>query len=654
MKKLLSILLIILPFFALAQQLNLDSLRQALKYTTADSVLYDLNSALYFHYEENNVDSALYYSDQMLIVARRSNQKLVEANSLNSKAYQYRNIGLYGKSLQCLNEALTILENPEIEKNTTWLSDSLFTPHRLRLWILSITHHMYALLMESTSNSKEEIFHYKEEMKISELVDRKAGLQLAYMNLGNAYLRLNMLDSALAYSEKANSMAEKNNFKYYNGWNLGTLGDIYYKMRKDSLALKYYYAGIQNSKELKNLGSLTSNYSKITKFYLAKKNVDSSLYYAKINFVSVKSLGTNSNVKSRLADSYKNLFGAYNLTGQRDSAFKYLNLAMVYKDSVFNDRLKNLAEFQSLTLSQQKELQDLKNEKIEIQNKIRLYTLIAALVVFMIIALLLYRNNRNRKKANQLLHKQNKIILAENERRAEELEEARRLQLAMLPKDLPAFEDLELAVFMETATEVGGDYYDFSRKEDGSINIAISDATGHGMKAGTLVTMMKSLFAVNSESKDIEEFFTTSNNALKNSNLKRMMAGFAMLNISDHKAKYINAGMPSIYHYIKNKKEIDEVKQHNLPLGAMKLEKYETVEIELNSGDVLIMMTDGFPELHNQADELFGYERVYSAFEKAVEKEPEEIIKHLYEEGNRWRKEKELLDDVTFVVIKVK
>ena len=65
-------------------------------------------------------------------------------------------------------------------------------------------------------------------------------------------------------------------------------------------------------------------------------------------------------------------------------------------------------------------------------------------------------------------------------------------------------------------------------------------------------------------------------------------------------------------------------------------------------------MTDGFPELHNPEEKLLGYEKVYSSFKEVAEKEPEEIIRHLNEEGNRWRKDKERLDDVTFVVIKVK
>ena len=248
----------------------------------------------------------------------------------------------------------------------------------------------------------------------------------------------------------------------------------------------------------------------------------------------------------------------------------------------------------------------------------------------------------------------NEELENENRRKAIELEEARELQLAMLPKQIPEHPGLDIKVYMQTATEVGGDYYDFSYRDDGSINIAIGDATGHGMKAGTLVTMMKSLFIANSSSIDMEEFFNSSNAAIKNSNLKRMTAAFAMLNIRDHRAKFINAGMPPLYHYIKKEKEIKEIKHFNIPLGAMSIGNYRAIEVCLNKDDVLIMMSDGFPELRCGSDELLGYERVYSALTNAAEMEPQEIINFLKEEGANWVNDREPDDDVTFIVIKVK
>ncbi len=167
-----------------------------------------------------------------------------------------------------------------------------------------------------------------------------------------------------------------------------------------------------------------------------------------------------------------------------------------------------------------------------------------------------------------------KIAEAENERKTKELEEARELQLSMLPKKLPQIPNLKIAVYMKTATEVGGDYYDFSRLEDGSLNIAIGDATGHGMNAGIMVSIMKALFTSDSNSMNISEFFSSSNKAIKQMNLGRMMMAFAMLNIKDGKLKLVNAGMPPVYVYRKSNGITEEIEFNGMPLGAMSDSKF--------------------------------------------------------------------------------
>ena len=76
-------------------------------------------------------------------------------------------------------------------------------------------------------------------------------------------------------------------------------------------------------------------------------------------------------------------------------------------------------------------------------------------------------------------------VKAENERRARELEEARQLQLSMLPKGLPDLPHLDIAADIKTASEVGGkDYYDFHTSEDGTLTIVVGDANGTRVKGG--------------------------------------------------------------------------------------------------------------------------------------------------------------------------
>ncbi|MBL1213816.1 MAG: SpoIIE family protein phosphatase [Ignavibacteriae bacterium] len=249
---------------------------------------------------------------------------------------------------------------------------------------------------------------------------------------------------------------------------------------------------------------------------------------------------------------------------------------------------------------------------------------------------------------------QSKLIQAENERKTKELEEARELQLSMLPKELPKINNLDIAVFMKTATEVGGDYYDISLKDDGSVNIAIGDATGHGMKAGTLVSMMKSLFTANSVVHEMKDFFTSSNTALKKANMERMMIGFAMININGNKAILMNAGMPPIYLFKSKLNEVEEIDLHGTPLGALLGTNYNHREIVINNNDIFLLMSDGFPELQNKSNTMYGYERVKKTFKSIANKSPEEIIKCLESEVINWKEDNDLNDDVTFVVIKIK
>ena len=261
----------------------------------------------------------------------------------------------------------------------------------------------------------------------------------------------------------------------------------------------------------------------------------------------------------------------------------------------------------------------------------------------------LRRVDLNRRKEKE----EKRILELENERKSEEFEQARQLQLSMLPKDIPCLPNLDISVYMKTATEVGGDYYDFSTKDDGSLNIAIGDATGHGMKAGTLVSMMKSLFTANSINKEMKDFFTSSNIALKKSNMVRMMIGFAMLNIKGNKATLMNSGMPPIYHYKSELNSIVEIDLSGIPLGALFETNYRHYEILLNKNDILLLMSDGFPELINNENIMYGYERVKSAFQNVTDRSPEEIINYLRSEVTNWIKGKDLDDDVTFIVMKV-
>jgi len=246
------------------------------------------------------------------------------------------------------------------------------------------------------------------------------------------------------------------------------------------------------------------------------------------------------------------------------------------------------------------------------------------------------------------------LLEAENERKSKELEEARQLQLSMLPKQLPTLPNLDIAVYMQTATEVGGDYYDFHVGMDGTLTVVIGDATGHGMKAGTMVTTTKSLFNSYAPNPDILFSFQEITRCIKQMNFDHLSMCMTMLKIQGNKMTMSAAGMPPSFIYKRETQSIEEHLLKGMPLGTMKKFKYELKDTVLQPGDTILLISDGLPELKNKQEEMFGYKSIRNAFEEIAEKSPEEIIKHLKSQGSDWMENEEPDDDVTLVVIKMK
>lgn len=245
-----------------------------------------------------------------------------------------------------------------------------------------------------------------------------------------------------------------------------------------------------------------------------------------------------------------------------------------------------------------------------------------------------------------------KLLEADNQRKTKELEDARKLQLSMLPQKLPDIEDLDIAAYMNTATEVGGDYYDFILAKDGTLNIAVGDATGHGMRAGTMVASIKSLFAALGGNMMIPDFFKRCTEIIKSMNLGNLFMSMTILRIKGNYLIASSAGMPPIMIYRTKQNKIDKIVLKGMPLGAFPNYDYLEYEEELDKGDIIVLMSDGLPELFNDKKEMYGDERIQSVIMDAVGKSPQDIINALVQAGENWRGYASQEDDITFIVIK--
>ena len=102
------------------------------------------------------------------------------------------------------------------------------------------------------------------------------------------------------------------------------------------------------------------------------------------------------------------------------------------------------------------------------------------------------------------------------------------------------------------------------------------------------------------------------------------------------------------------KNEVEELEVSGMPMGSMKDFPYRSVEVKINSGDVILFMSDGFPELFNTNNDMLGYDKAVEIFCEAASKKSGEVIEQLINRAKNWAGNYHLKDDITFVVVKIK
>jgi serine phosphatase RsbU (regulator of sigma subunit) len=249
-----------------------------------------------------------------------------------------------------------------------------------------------------------------------------------------------------------------------------------------------------------------------------------------------------------------------------------------------------------------------------------------------------------------------RLLRREFDRKTAELEEARRFQLALLPKTLPEHADFALAVAMRTATEVGGDYYDFHFEpagDSGALTVAIGDATGHGARAGTMVTAIKGLLSADFAEASLSGFLSAAARAVRRMDLGRMAMALALARLSAGVLTVSSAGMPPVLLYRRRDGKVEEIALPGMPLGGMACDYLER-RFEVEDGDTVLLTTDGLPELANADGDPLGYPRVRTLLAGCGRRTPEEIVAELSAAAEAWTGGQPAKDDMTMVVLQVR
>jgi len=247
-----------------------------------------------------------------------------------------------------------------------------------------------------------------------------------------------------------------------------------------------------------------------------------------------------------------------------------------------------------------------------------------------------------------------RVLAVEYERKANELEEARRFQLSMLPKEVPRLERFDVAVFTQTATEVGGDYYDFHVSPAGDLTVAIGDATGHGAKAGTMVAVIKTLFSAYRDDTSPAAFLGDAAAKIKRMDLGRMAMALCIAKLEVNRLTIASAGMPPVLVHRASSNDVEELALEATPLGTLGTHYVERT-IEVASGDTILFMSDGLPELTGASGSVqLGYVGAADAFANAArESTSQSVLDALVAAARAWHGDDAPNDDMTFVAVRV-
>ena len=242
----------------------------------------------------------------------------------------------------------------------------------------------------------------------------------------------------------------------------------------------------------------------------------------------------------------------------------------------------------------------------------------------------------------------------ERERVEQELQVARRIQQASLPREVPTLTGWQIAPYYQPAREVGGDFYDFFDVEDGRVGVAVGDATGKGTPAALAVSATSSMLRAVAQgfgSSSPGEVLSRVNETLLARIPSNMFVTcfYAILDPDSGRLSYANAGhdLPYLHH----SGDCEELRARGMPLGLMPGMSYEEGEASLIEGDSLLFYSDGLVEAHNPKGEMFGFPRLRALVAEHGEKRSlgDFLLGELYSfVGEGWEQE----DDITLLTLK--
>jgi two-component system, NtrC family, sensor kinase len=248
-------------------------------------------------------------------------------------------------------------------------------------------------------NFPKAIEYLLQALKIDEGNQNKKSAAIDDVTLGHAYEKMNKLDSASFYADRAFQQKDIFGPQYV----YQVLGNIQVKKRNYEEAAHLFREGLMLSQKNDDLLTSSEICADISALFIHLNKRDSAIFYASKGFED----GQTVSFKKAIILSGNLLAELYDST-RPGAALKYFKIVAAAKDSLFG--VNNIQTIQNLVSGEEAKQKELEDAQISYRNRIKLYGLVTGLAALLIIAFILYRNNRQKQKANNLLQLQKRKI----------------------------------------------------------------------------------------------------------------------------------------------------------------------------------------------------------------------------------------------------
>ena len=247
--------------------------------------------------------------------------------------------------------------------------------------------------------------------------------------------------------------------------------------------------------------------------------------------------------------------------------------------------------------------------------------------------------------------------LEEHLRMSRALGVAKDVQQSLLPKTNPMIQGFDIAGTSLYCDETGGDYYDFINLSEDRMAVVVGDVSGHGVSSALLMATARALIMLRASMPGRAASIINDVNkhlSLDTYDTDNFMTFFyCELATAVREVCWIRAGHDPALIYDPDSDTFDELKGHGLAVGIDYNFEYEEFQRTLTAGQVILIGTDGIWEMRNEADDMFGKERLREIIRTNYLATAKEIIRIISDTLKEFRGSKQPEDDVTMVVIKV-